>query len=112
MWQQTKMVSLNILNELKKGDSIPEDYYNAIKDTLLTLPEHQFYIKPIHDEFCCRTEFRDEMVQVYNCLLVELYNSTYAEYAMKELELKLEVGKANPKVTKELFENDYLLHED
>ena len=112
MWVQTKMVSLNILNELKKGDSIPEDYYNAIKDTLLTLPEHQFYIKPIHDEFCCRTEFRDEMVQVYNCLLVELYNSTYAEYAMKELELKLEVGKANPKVTKELFENDYLLHED
>lgn len=112
MWQQTKMVSLNILNELKKGDSIPEDYYNAIKDTLLTLPEHSFYIKPIHDEFCCRTEFRDEMVQVYNCLLVELYNSTYAEYAMKELELKLEVGKANAKVTKELFENNYLLHED
>lgn len=112
MWVQTKMVSLNILNELKKGDSIPQDYYDAIKDTMLTLPEHSFYIKPIHDEFCCRVEFRDEMVQVYNCLLVELYNSTYAEYAAKELELKLEIGKANPKVTKELFENDYLLHED
>lgn len=112
MWQQTKMVSLNILNELKKGDSIPEDYYNAIEDTLLTLPEHSFYIKPIHDEFCCRVEFRDEMVKVYNCLLVELYNSTYAEYAAKELELNLEYGKANPKVTQELFNNDYLLHED
>lgn len=112
MWQQTKMVSLNILNELKKGDSIPEDYYNAIKDTMLTLPEHSFYIKPIHDEFCCRVEFRDEMVQVYNCLLVELYNSTYAEYAAKELELNLEYGKANEKITMELFHNDYLLHED
>lgn len=112
MWQQTKMVSLNILNELKKGDSIPQEYYDAIKDTMLTLPEHSFYIKPIHDEFCCRVEFRDEMVKVYNCLLVELYNSSYAEYAAKELELKLEYGKANPKVTKELFENDYLLHED
>ena len=112
MWVQTKMVSLNILNELKKGDSIPQDYYDAIKDVMLTLPEHSFYIKPIHDEFCCRVEFRDEMVQVYNCLLVELYNSTYAEYAMKELELKLEVGKANAKVTEALFTNDYLLHED
>ena len=112
MWVQTKMVSLNILNELKKGDSIPQEYYDAIKDVMLTLPEHSFYIKPIHDEFCCRVEFRDEMVQVYNCLLVELYNSTYAEYAMKELELKLEVGKANAKVTEALFTNDYLLHED
>ena len=112
MWVQTKMVSLNILNELKKGDSIPQEYYDAIKDVMLTLPEHSFYIKPIHDEFCCRVEFRDEMVQVYNCLLVELYNSTYAEYAAKELELDLEYGKANTKVTKELFENDYLLHED
>lgn len=112
MWQQTKMVSLNILNELKKGDSIPQDYYDAIKDVMLTLPEHSFYIKPIHDEFCCRVEFRDEMVQVYNCLLVELYNSTYAEYAAKELELNLEYGKAKPEVTKALFENDYLLHED
>ena len=112
MWVQTKMVSLNILNELKKGDSIPQEYYDAIKDVMLTLPEHSFYIKPIHDEFCCRVEFRDEMVQVYNCLLVELYNSTYAEYVMKELELKLEVGKANAKVTEALFTNDYLLHED
>ena len=112
MWVQTKMVSLNILNELKKGDSIPQEYYDAIKDVMLTLPEHSFYIKPIHDEFCCRVEFRNEMVQVYNCLLVELYNSSYAEYAAKELELKLEVGKANPKVTMELFHNDYLLHED
>ena len=106
------MVSLNILNELKKGDSIPQDYYDAIKDVMLTLPEHSFYIKPIHDEFCCRVEFRDEMVQVYNCLLVELYNSTYAEYAARELELNLEYGKANAKVTQELFNNDYLLHED
>ena len=112
MWVQTKMVSLNILNELKKGDSIPQEYYDAIKDVMLTLPEHSFYIKPIHDEFCCRVEFRDEMVQVYNCLLVELYNSSYAEYAAKELELNLECGKANPKVTQELFNNDYLLHED
>ena len=112
MWVQTKMVSLNILNELKKGDSIPQEYYDAIKDVMLTLPEHQFYIKPIHDEFCCRVEFRDEMVQVYNCLLVELYNSTYAEYAARELELNLEYGKANAKVTQELFNNDYLLHED
>lgn len=112
MWKETKMVSLNILNELKKGDSIPQDYYDAIQDTLLTLPEHSFYIKPIHDEFCCRVEFRDEMVKVYNCLLVELYNSTYAEYVAKELELKLEYGKAKPEVTKALFENDYLLHED
>ena len=112
MWVQTKMVSLNILNELKKGDSIPQEYYDAIKDVMLTLPEHSFYIKPIHDEFCCRVEFRDEMVQVYNCLLVELYNSTYAEYAARELELNLEVGKANAKVTEALFTNDYLLHED
>ena len=112
MWVQTKMVSLNILNELKKGDSIPQEYYDAIKDVMLTLPEHSFYIKPIHDEFCCRVEFRDEMVQVYNCLLVELYNSTYAEYAAKELELNLEYGKANAKVTEALFTNDYLLHED
>lgn len=112
MWVQTNMISLNILNELKKGDSIPKDYFNAIKDVMLTLPKHKFYIKPIHDEFCCRTEFRDEMVQVYNCLLVELYQSTYAEYISKELNLNFSIGKVNPKYVSELFTNDYLLHED
>ena len=112
MWKQTGMCSLNILNELKKGNSIPQDYYEAIKDTLLTLPENKFFIKPIHDEFCCRTEFRDQMVQVYNCLLVELYKSTYAEYIQKELNLSFNVGKVNPQYVKELFSNDYLLHED
>ena len=106
------MCSLNILNELKKGNSIPQDYYEAIKDTLLTLPENKFFIKPIHDEFCCRTEFRNQMVQVYNCLLVELYKSTYAEYIQKELNLSFNVGKVNPQYVKEVFSNDYLLHED
>lgn len=112
MWCETKMVSLNILNELKKGDSIPQDYYDAIKDVMLTLPQHKFYIKPIHDEFCCRVEFRNEMVKVYNCLLVELYQSTYAEYISKELNLNFSIGKVNPKYVSELFHNDYLLHED
>lgn len=112
MWKQTGMCSLNILNELKKGNSIPQDYYEAIKDTLLTLPKNKFFIKPIHDEFCCRVEFRDQMVQVYNCLLVELYQSTYAEYISKELNLNFSIGKVNPKYVEELFNNDFLLHED
>lgn len=112
MWQETKMVSLNILNYLNKGDNIPEDYFNAILGIIRTLPKSRFFIKPIHDEFCCRTEFRKDMVNVFNQLLVELYKSDYLDYVSKELELKIKADPISNKMVDLLLENTFLLHED
>lgn len=112
MWQETKMVSLNILNYLNKGDTIPEEYFNAILGIVRTLPKSRFFIKPIHDEFCCRAEFRKDMVKVFNQLLVELYRSDYLEYVSKELELKIKADAISDKMVSLLLENTFLLHED
>lgn len=112
MFKMTGMISLNILNYLNKDDELSEEYYDAIKSIVDTLPKNRFYIKPIHDEFCCREEFREDMVNVFNQILVELYKSDYLEYVSKELELKIKAESISNKMVELLLENTFLLHED
>lgn len=112
MYTKTNMVSVNILNAMEKGDTITQEYYDDIKFIVDTLPKVGFYIKPIHDEFCCRVEFKEIMREQFNHLLGEVYCSTLGEYFMEECEIQFTVGNSKKDMLEAILNNDYLLHED
>ena len=111
MWKETNVVSLNILNHLHYGDSLPEDYYNAICKIIDELPEEGFDIRPIHDEFACLPRHANNMRYQFNHLIAELYQSTVLQYFCKQFEL-LDINTVDdvkPEMVEQILQADYLL---
>lgn len=111
MWQETNIVSLNILNHLSYEDYLPRPYWEAIVEVIDALPKEGFDIRPIHDEFACLPRYANDMRYQFNHLIAELYLSTILQYFSKQFS-KLEVepiDEAKPEMVKQILEADYLL---
>lgn len=111
MWEETNIVSLNILNHLSYGDYLPRAYWEAIVEVINDLPKEGFDIRPIHDEFACLPRYANDMRYQFNHLIAELYLSTILQYFSKQFS-KLEVepiDEAKPEMVKQILEADYLL---
>ena len=111
MWKETSVVSLNILNHLHVGDTLPSDYYEAICRVIDVLPSEGFDIRPIHDEFACLPRYANSMRKQFNHLISELYQSTILQYFCKQFEL-LDIKPmedVKPEVVEQILEADYLL---
>lgn len=111
MFRETNVVSLNILNHLHVGDTLPSDYYEAICRIIDTLPEEGFDIRPIHDEFACLPRHANSMRRQFNHLISELYQSNMLQYFCKQFEL-LDIKPmedVKPEVVEQILEADYLL---
>lgn len=111
MWQETNVVSLNILNHLSYEDYLPRPYWEAICQVIDDLPKEGFDIRPIHDEFACLPRYANEMRYQFNHLIAELYLSTILQYFSKQfrlLDIK-PIDEAKPEMVKQILEADYLL---
>lgn len=111
MWEETNIVSLNILNHLHYGDYLPRPYWEAIQEVINDLPQDGFDIRPIHDEFACLPRYANEMRYQFNHLIAELYLSTILQYFSKQFD-KLDIkpiDEAKPEMVKQILEADYLL---
>lgn len=111
MFKETNVVSLNILNHLHVGDTLPSDYYEAICRIIDMLPSEGFDIRPIHDEFACLPRHANSMRRQFNHLIAELYQSTMLQYFCKQFEL-LDIKPmedVNPEMVERILEADYLL---
>lgn len=111
MWEETNIVSLNILNHLNYGDYLPRPYWEAIQQVIDDLPKEGFDIRPIHDEFACLPRYANDMRRQFNHLIAELYLSTILQYFSKQFD-KLEIkpiDEAKPEMVKQILEADYLL---
>lgn len=109
-YKNTGMVSMEIMNHLSYGDTIPEDYYNAIQEVLAKLPKEGFTVRPIHDEFACLASHANEMKAQFNMLIGELYNSTMLEYFNYVFDLKaFKKGTYDKSIYSSILESDYLL---
>ena len=111
MWKETNVVSLNILNHLHVGDTLPSDYYEAICRVIDVLPSEGFDIRPIHDEFACLPRYANSMRKQFNHLISELYQSTILQYFCKQFEL-LDIKPmedVKPEMVEQILEADYLL---
>ena len=111
MWEETNIVSLNILNHLSYGDYLPRPYWEAIQEVINDLPKEGFDIRPIHDEFACLPRYANEMRYQFNHLIAELYLSTILQYFSKQFsKLEIEpIDEAKPEMVKQILEADYLL---
>ena len=104
------MVSTEIMNHLSYGDTIPEDYYNAIQEVLTKLPREGFTVRPIHDEFACLASHANEMKAQFNMLIGELYNSDMLDYFNYVFDLKaFKKGTYDKNIYSNILESDYLL---
>lgn len=111
MWEETNIVSLNILNHLSYEDYLPRPYWEAINQVIADLPKEGFDIRPIHDEFACLPRYANDMRYQFNHLIAELYLSTILQYFSKQfskLEIK-PIDEAQPEMVKQILEADYLL---
>ena len=111
MWEETNIVSLNILNHLSYEDYLPRAYWEAINQVIQDLPQEGFDIRPIHDEFACLPRYANEMRYQFNHLIAELYLSTILQYFSKQFKLlDIEpIDEAKPEMVKQILEADYLL---
>jgi hypothetical protein len=111
MWEETNIVSLNILNHLHYGDCLPRPYWEAIVEVINDLPKEGFDIRPIHDEFACLPRYANSMRYQFNHLIAELYLSTILQYFSKQfrlLDIK-PIDEAKPEMVAQILEADYLL---
>lgn len=111
MWEETNIVSLNILNHLSYEDYLPRPYWEAICQVIDDLPKEGFDIRPIHDEFACLPRYANDMRYQFNHLIAELYLSTILQYFSKQfsmLQIK-PIDEAKPGMVKQILEADYLL---
>jgi len=111
MWEETNIVSLNILNHLSYEDYLPRPYWEAILAVINDLPKEGFDIRPIHDEFACLPRYANDMRYQFNHLIAELYLSTILQYFSKQFSmLQIEpIDEAKPEMVKQILEADYLL---
>jgi len=113
-WKDTGIVSLRVMDHLRHGDVLPDDYYYAIKEAVNHLPEHHFDVVAVHDEFMCHINYVDEMQKAFNYLMVELYKGHFLEYIAKMLNweakgLKIEIDSVNPEIVEAIANSTYLL---
>ena len=113
-YKNTGLVSLNILNYVKPGDTLPEEYLNKVMGIYKTLPKVGFNIRPVHDEFGIHPEHKETLVSQFNMLLSEIYCSNLAEYFMSTQVKGYSVtpGKKDDKVIQAILNNNYLLHKE
>lgn len=113
-YKNTGLVSLNILNYVKPGDTLPEEYLSELVRIYKTLPKVGFNIRPVHDEFGIHPEHKEVLVSQFNMLLSEIYCSNLAEYFISTQVKGYTVtpGKKDDKVIQAILDNNYLLHKE
>lgn len=113
-WLDTGICSLRVLSVISDNVVIPSDYYTAIAENITHLPNHEFKVVAVHDEFMCHLNYIDEMKQVFNYLKLEEYKGHLLQYWSRlfnwdKYGLSIEIDDINPEIVKAIIHSDYLL---
>jgi hypothetical protein len=113
-YKNTGLISLNILNYVKPGDTLPKEYLSELVKIYKTLPKVGFNIRPVHDEFGIHPEHKEVLVSQFNALLSEIYCSNLAEYFISTQVKGYTVipGEKDDKIIQAILDNNYLLHKE
>lgn len=113
-WLDTGICSLRVLSVISNGVVVPADYYSAIAETVTHLPNHEFRVVSVHDEFMIHLNYIDEFKQVFNYLKLEEYKGHLMDYWSKlfnwdKYGLHIDVDDINPEIVQAIIHSDYLL---
>lgn len=110
-WEDTNFPSVRWFEVLKEclGLRLPEALKAQLVQLANRLPEQEFDIICIHDEFGCLPEFTNNMRRNANTIYANLYRSNIMEYFNKMFHMNVPVGDYQEEVYQSLLEVDYLL---
>ena len=113
LWQhyeQTKMLSIRILDYLDEDtiSLVPEK--EVIWQLIYSLPKKPFQVLTIHDAFRVLPHYGNDLRKQYNILLSEIAKSNLLNTILSSITgRKIELGQNDPEMSKDILEANYTL---
>jgi hypothetical protein len=111
-WEMMGVINTRILHlvaDAKGVYQIPMQMYQQLQELVERLPEREFDVVHIHDEFGALPQFMNDLRRAANTVYANLYRGNVIQYYNSVFGMKLEAGEYDPELYKTLLEVDYLL---
>ena len=92
-----------------EGIQLPPELYSQLVQLANRLPEEEFNIISIHDEFGCLPTHVNDMRRNANTIYANIYRSSMLDYFNKVFKMDITVNPFNQDIYDKLLEVDYLL---
>ena len=111
-WEMMGIINTRILHlvaDAKGVYQIPMQMYQQLQELVERLPEREFDVVHIHDEFGALPQFMNDLRRAANTVYANLYRGRVIQYYNSVFGMKLEAGEYDEELYKTLLEVDYLL---
>ncbi len=108
-YRATGMASLRILEFTEDGDCLPRKYHQALGEAVRALPDSEFDVVTVHDEFMCRFDHAQDLRNCFSRLMLELYRGSLFSYFAGVFGMDLLMGTPAPAMEERILEYDYFL---
>ena len=111
-WENMGVINTRILHlvaDAKGVYQIPMQMYQKLQELVERLPEREFDVVHIHDEFGALPQFMNDLRHCANTVYANLYRGNVIQYYNSVFGMKLEAGEYDEELYKTLLEVDYLL---